>query len=396
MENSIRSIMEYLCSSLAFEKITFSKCRDSHILRASVTPFARRGEAYIQIETFTDDGKALHRNFAASEAAEVLCEMAERGYKQTNIRTAQGDCEIRFSKKEQCTILNRIKTESAPISPRTLTAHNKKKQYLLDPASDDGARAFLYHLGITDEGGRILDKKRPKYRQINRFLELVDDIYDTLPHDGTIVIYDLCCGKSYLTFAVYHYFTAIKGRTVKMHGVDLKPDVIAYCNETASALGMTALSFSCGDINAYEPPEGEVPDLVLSLHACDIATDIVLKNAVRFGAKAVLSTPCCHHEVFHAMNSEPLAFINRHSMLSQKLADAATDALRCLWLELHNYDVQTMELIDPEETPKNMMIRALKRRKPHTPAEKEAMQAEYNAACTLIGCVPYLGRKQEI
>ena len=395
MENSIRSIMEYLCETLAFEKITFSKCRDNHILRASVTPFARRGEAYIQIETFTDDGKALHRNLTAKEAAEVLCEMAERQYKQTNVRTQNGDCEIRFSKKEQCSILNRIKTAAAP-TPRTLTAHNKKKQYLLDPATDDGARAFLFHLGITDEGGRILDKKRPKYRQINRFLELVDDIYGTLPGDGTIVIYDLCCGKSYLTFAVYHYFTAIKGRTVKMHGVDLKPDVIAYCNETASALGMTSLSFSCGDINAYEPPAGEIPDLVLSLHACDIATDIVLKNAVRFGAKAVLSTPCCHHEVFHAMNSEPLAFINRHSMLSQKLADAATDALRCLWLEMHDYDVQTMELIDPEETPKNMMIRALKRKKARSSAEKEALQVQYDAACALIGCVPYLGRKQEI
>ena len=391
MENSIRSIMEYLCETLAFEKMTFSKCRDSHILRASVTPFARRGEAYIQIETFTDDGKALHRNLTAKEAAEVLCEMAERQYKQTNIRTPMGDCEIRFSKKEQCSILNRIKpTADTPI--RTLTSHNKKKQYLIDPAADEGARAFLFHLGITDEGGRILDKKRPKYRQINRFLELVDDIYDTLPKDGTIVIYDLCCGKSYLTFAVYHYFTAIKGRTIKMHGVDLKPDVIAYCNETAASLGMMSLSFSCGDINAYEPPAGEVPHLVLSLHACDIATDIVLKNAVRFGAKAVLSTPCCHHEVFHAMHSEPLAFINRHSMLSQKLADAATDALRCLWMELHDYDVQTMELIDPEETPKNMMIRALKRKKPHTAAEKEAMQAQYDAACTLIGCVPYLGR----
>ena len=394
MENSIRSVMEYVSDTLAFEKITFSKCRDAHILRAVAVPFARRGEHYIQIETFTDDGKALHRNLAASESAEVLCEMAERQFKQTNIHTQNGDCEIRFSKKEQCSILNRIKTEAAPAA-RTLTSHNKKKQYLLDPAADDGARAFLYRLGITDEGGRILDKKRPKYRQINRFLELVDDIYNTLPKDGTIVIYDLCCGKSYLTFAVYHYFTAIKGREVKMHGVDLKPDVIAYCNETASALGMTSLSFSCGDINAYEPPAGEVPDLVLSLHACDIATDIVLKNAVRFGAKAVLSTPCCHHEVFHAMKSEQLAFINRHSMLSQKLADAATDALRCLWLELHDYDVQTLELIDPEETPKNMMIRARKRKKARSAAEKEVLQAQYDAACTLIGCVPYLGRENK-
>ncbi|MBR5870510.1 MAG: SAM-dependent methyltransferase, partial [Clostridia bacterium] len=302
MENSIRSVMEYVCETLAFEKITFSKCRDAATLRASVTPFSRRGEAYVQIETFTADGRALHRNLPSGEAAEVLCEMAERQYKQTNIHTADGDCEIRFSKKEQCSILNRIKPKSGiPTAPAALASHNKKKQYLLDPAQDEGARAFLYRLGITDEGGRILDKKRPKYRQINRFLELVDDIYGTLPAQGTLVIYDLCCGKSYLTFAVYHYFSVIKGREIKMHGVDLKPDVIAYCNETASALGMIALSFSCGDINAYEPPSGETPDLVLSLHACDIATDIVLKNAVRFDAKAVLSTPCCHHEVFHAM-----------------------------------------------------------------------------------------------
>lgn len=220
----------------------------------------------------------------------------------------------------------------------------------------------------------------------------MDDIYDRLPAEGTLVIYDLCCGKSYLTFAVYHYFTAVKGRTVKMHGVDLKPDVIAYCSETASALGMHALTFSCGDINAYVPPAGEVPHLVLSLHACDIATDIVLKNAVRFGASVVLSTPCCHHEVFHNIDSPALAFITRHSMLSQKLSDAATDALRCLWLEMQNYDVQTMELIDPEETPKNMMLRAIRRTKPRTDSELASLKAQYDAACKLIGFVPYLGR----
>lgn len=255
------------------------------------------------------------------------------------------------------------------------------------------APAFLYHLGITDEGGRILDKKRPKYRQINRFLELVDDIYDTLPADGPLVIYDLCCGKSYLTFAVYYYFTVIRGREIVMRGVDRKPDVIAYCNETAAALGMNRLSFSCGDINAFEPPAGEHPQLVLSLHACDIATDIVLMNAVRFGAKVILSTPCCHHEVFHGMQSETLSFMTRHSMLGQKLADAATDGLRCLWLEMQQYDVQTMELIDPEETPKNMMIRAVRRKQPRPEAALEALRRQYDDACALIGFVPYLGRQ---
>ncbi len=395
MENSIKSIMEYLSSTLSFEKITFSKCRNADILRAAVTPFVRKGDAYLQIETFSGDGKARHLNLQAREAAEVLSEYAERLYRQTNIHTPSGDCEIRFSKNEKCTISNKIKESDATLSGGTrlcaLSAHNKKKHYLLE--NEDGSLpVFLHFLGITDEGGRILDKKRPKYRQINRFLELVDDIYEKLPATGTLVIYDLCCGKSYLTFAVYHYFTRIKRRDVKMHGVDLKPDVIAYCNETASALGMDRLSFSCEDINTHTPPAGEIPDLVLSLHACDIATDIVLSNAVRFGAKVILSTPCCHHEIFHNIDSEPLSFITRHSMLSQKLSDAVTDALRCLWLELHHYDVQTMELIDPEETPKNMMIRAVRRAKPRTEKELDALRAQYDDACRLIGFVPYLGR----
>lgn len=392
MENSIPSIMEYLCRTCAFDKITFSKCRDSAYLRAAAKPFMRRGEPYIQIETFCADGKALHRNLPAGEAAEVLCELAERTYKQTDIMTRNGSCEIRFSKKEQCHIANGIR-EQAPGAPGVrLQGHNVPKRYLLE-AGDGGTPAFLYHLGITDEGGRILDKKRPKYRQINRFLELVDDIYDTLPIDGPLVIYDLCCGKSYLTFAVYHYFTVIRGREIVMRGVDRKPDVIAYCNETAAALGMNRLSFSCGDINAFEPPAGEHPQLVLSLHACDIATDIVLMNAVRFGAKVILSTPCCHHEVFRGMQSEALSFMTRHSMLGQKLADAATDGLRCLWLEMQQYDVQTMELIDPEETPKNMMIRAVRRKQPRSEAALEALRRQYDDACALIGFVPYLGRQ---
>jgi len=395
MENSIRSIMEYVCASQSFEKITFSKCRDSSsgILRTQVKPFAKRGEVYVQIETFLSDGKAIHRNLPAGDAAEVLCEMAERQYKQTNIHTENGDCEIRFSKKDRCHIQNGIKERALSAAVRVLAQHNKQKRYLLDPADRErGGAAFLYRLGITDEGGRILDKKRPKYRQINRFLELLDDIYDDLPRDGTLVIYDLCCGKSYLTFAVYHYFTILRGRDVRMHGVDLKPDVIAYCNETAAALDMHTLTFSCGDINAYTPPAGETPDLVISLHACDIATDIVLSNAVRFGARVIMSTPCCHHEMFREMKSPALSFITEHSMLGQKLADAATDALRCLWLKMQNYDVQTMELIDPEETPKNLMIRARKRRQPYSARELSQYRASYDAACALLGCVPYLGR----
>ncbi|MBP3918574.1 MAG: SAM-dependent methyltransferase [Clostridia bacterium] len=434
MENSIKSIMEYLCATLAFEKITFSKCRDKTVLRASAVPFSRRGDDYIQIETRMQDGKALHRNLPAKEAAEVLCTLAQRQYRQTDIKTENGSCEIRFSKKDQCGIINKIKPVGMEI-PKTETPdavdygaagsaaagsaaegfavenslldgqpvlrrikpppHNKQKRYLLEGEHGE-TPAFLYPLGITDEHGRILDKKRPKYRQINRFLELLDDVYDRLPKVDPLVVYDFCCGKSYLTFAVYHYFTKIKGRSIKLHGVDRKPDVIAYCNETAAELGMQGMTFYAGDINAFVCPPGETPHLVLSLHACDIATDIVLKNAVRLGAGIVLSTPCCHHKVFGNMHAPELSFITRHSMLGQKLAEAATDGLRCLWMELQDYDVQTMELIDPEETPKNMMIRAVKRKIPRTEKEKTKLQKEYDAACAMIGFVPYLGREGDV
>ena len=391
MENSIRSIMDYLTGTLAFEKITFSKCREPEVLRASAVPFAKRGAAYVQIETFTKDGKAYHRNLPAGECAEILTGMAERQYKQTNIHTKNGDCEIRFTKKEKCMIANGIR-ESAVPTAAALQSHNKQKHYLLE--NEDGSTpAFLYPLGITDEGGRILDKKRSKYRQINRFLELLDDIYDTFPKEGELLGCDLCCGKSYLTFAVYYYFTAIRGRSIHMQGVDLQPDVIAYCNETAATLGFDTLTFSCGDINAYVPEK--TPDLVISLHACDIATDIVLSNAVKWGTKAVLSTPCCHHELFHTMNAPALSFITDHSMLGQKLCDAATDALRCLWLQYHGYEVQPLELIDPEETPKNVMIRARRRAKPLPAQEKEALWKRFTGACDFLGCEPYLKRWEE-
>ena len=407
MENSIRSIMEYLCGTLLFEKITFSKSRDAEkaIIRTVATPFEKRGAAYVQLETFTHDGKAFHRNLPMEQCPEILTEMAERGYRQTNIHTQNGDCEIRFSKKEQCHIANGIKAQEAKavgiipdVPMRTakpaLKSHDRQKHYFLDTANDKGARDMLYLLGVCDAGGRIFDKKRPKFRQINRFLEFVDDIYPKFPKDGALTVYDLCCGKSYLTFAVYYFLTAVKGRYVNMYGIDLKPDVIAYCTETAEALGFSTLSFSCGDIGDVRP--AATPDLVISLHACDIATDIVLANATKWGTRLVLSTPCCHHEIFHAMRAPQLSFITEHSMLGQKLADAATDALRCLWLALHDYDVQTFEFIDPEETPKNLMIRAVKRKAPRAKEERIALQKAYDDACMLLGCTPYLARTQDV
>ena len=215
-------------------------------------------------------------------------------------------------------------------------------------------------LDVSDETGRIKDKKQSKFRQINRFLELIRDCLGHLPSEGTLRICDLCCGKSYLSFAAYHYFANVLGRSVCMTGVDLKPDVVEYCNSVAKRLGFDGLEFICGDVGKYDT-EDHV-HLVISLHACDIATDLVLNRAVAWGTDVILSTPCCHHEMNHTLNCEALSFIADHSMLRQKLCDAATDALRLKRLEANGYAVCTMELIDPEETPKNIMLRALKKR----------------------------------
>ena len=162
-----------------------------------------------------------------------------------------------------------------------------------------------------------------------------------------------------------------------MRGVDLKPDVIAYCNDVCEMLGFDTLQFLCGDIGKYTPEFS--PSLVISLHACDTATDLVLENAMRWGAKVILSTPCCHHELNHTINCPALSFVTKHSMLRQKLCDAATDALRLKLLEANGYAVDALELIDPEETPKNIMLRAVKKSDGNTPTAKRAME-EYLAA----------------
>ena len=251
--------------------------------------------------------------------------------------------------------------------------NNKEKNRILS-----GKEPFLVALGVSDKNGRIYDKKQAKFRQINRFLELISDTLPALP-EGRIRILDLCCGKSYLSFAVYHYFANILGRQVSMTGVDLKPDVIAYCAEVAENLSFDGLEFVCGNVGTYETED--LPDLVISPHACDTATDLVLERALDFEAKVILATPCCHHELNHSLNCPTLGFIAQHSMLRQKFCDAATDALRLKWLEANGYDVAALELIDPDNTPKNIMLRAIRREDAGeaTPAQAQAI-AEYRAA----------------
>ena len=379
-------------------KVTLSKCHDRAVSRATLTLRLVRGAEVLQLETLRTadvadaavNGKrpvqASHDNIPLDAAAERLTTLSGE-FDQINLMTTLGACELRRSKGGKETLLGatpirRGLDAGAPAPKRiTLTGNDHVKRRILS-----GSEPFLIELGISDQNGRVHDKKQAKYRQINRFLELIRDVESHLPADGVLNVADLCCGKSYLSFAVYHYLTAVRGRSVRMVGVDMKAEVMEDCNRLAEALGMDGLTFVCADVTKFD--FGAPVHMVISLHACDVATDIVLDKAVEWKAKLVLSTPCCHHDLNRRLDSPALGFIAEHSMLRQKLCDAATDALRLKKLEANGYEVCALELIDPEETPKNIMLRGILRRDPASEPCRRAARDYAEAYEFLTGKAP--------
>ncbi len=352
-------------------KAVFSKPTDSDLQKAVLTLRKSGEKNFLQIEFFRKDNKVTHKNISLD--GKTVSELSDfgKGFAQINLICADGECEYKRSAAGKEILLGfdklarKLEGESKnsvfPIS------NNREKQHILD-----GSEPFLRLLGVSDANGRVYDRKQAKFRQINRFLELIRDVEDKLPADK-IRICDLCCGKSYLSFAVYHYFANVKRYRVFMTGVDLKPDVIEHCNRVAAQLGFDGLEFLCGDICEYIPKE--LPSLVISLHACDIATDLVLTKAAEWKTDVILSTPCCQHEMNHTIQCDALSFITDYSMLRQKLCDAATDALRLCRLEAQGYSTAALELIDPEETPKNIMLRAV-RKKQFDPSSPDAIASK--------------------
>ncbi|MBQ8393087.1 MAG: SAM-dependent methyltransferase [Clostridia bacterium] len=347
-----------LCEKRFLHKIVLSKPLIPDEIKSVVSLKLISGASVIQVETYSTDNKVYHQN-VKNDIRPFFRDLFYR-YNQINVMSSVGDCQYMMSKKGKETMIGCHKIQNGLKNGRgqevQLQKNNKTKNYILLGGED-----FLKKLGVSDDSGRVRDRMQSKFRQINKFLEYVDSIVDKLPEDN-INIYDLCCGKSYLSFAVYHYFRYYKKKNIKMVCIDLKSDVIEYCSNLAERMGFDGMEFICMDINQYDMVNK--PDLVVSLHACDIATDIVLNKASENGAKVILSTPCCHHELNHKINCQPLSFITDHSMLRQKLCDAATDALRILKLESEGYEATAMELIDPEDTPKNIIIKAIKKANP--------------------------------
>lgn len=378
----MKDVLSFVIENKLLKKLTLSKPVSSEVLRATGRLIEIKGSLYLALETFYK-GKVIQKNIPAASAAGTIADMIPAEYLQLNITTENGNCEVKVSRKGKITVMDRIDRTAEPTVD---LSHNKRKQYIL---SDHEPVDFLIALGVQDENGSIYDKKRSKFRQINRFLEIVDDVSGHIINGNDLYILDLCCGKSYLSFALYYYFTVVRGVSVTMDCVDLKADVISYCSQVADKLNYTGLHFIAGDIRDF--PVRQTPDLTVSLHACDIATDIVLAKGIDSGSRVILSTPCCHHEMMHQLKPQGnfTDFLLEHSILKQKLADAATDALRCKVLQIHGYDVTAFELIDPEETPKNVLIRGIKR--PQISKEKvDALKAEYAQICTNLGITPYL------
>ena len=357
------------------KKLVLSRPSDKTVIRTEGRIYNKDG-IFLQLETFKTDGKALHVNVPSSEAAERVSAMLGE-YRQLNLITTGGDLEARLSSKGKLLVSGRIGEGQA-----VELSHNRVKQVFL---RDGEPYPFLIALGVSDEKGRVFDKKRAKFRQIDRFLHYIDDVYPKLPQ-GELYVLDLCCGKSYLTFAAYWFLTEVKKRQVRMVGADLKQDVIEYCSSVAAKIGFDGLSFVCCDINKFTPEQR--PNLVLSLHACDVATDIVLTNAARLGAEVILSTPCCQHEINSQLNNKSelgsiLSPLLEHSLIKQKLAVALTDALRIKRLEASGYSVDVAELIDPENTPKNLIIRAV--RVQMSERKREAARKEFDTLSAAFG-----------
>lgn len=345
--------------------------------KATLKPVQLRGDRMLQV-TYQVGSKVVHENVESSVAVEKWMGLMENHFRQALIRTTEAEYQVLISKKHKVS----IKTQ-AKKSPAADLSHNRKKQYILE---EGVPAAFLLELGIMTASGNVVAAKFDKFKQINRFLEMVADVLPYLPSDRPISIIDFGCGKSYLTFALYHYLHVLQKRDVMIYGLDLKADVIEHCEALARRLQYDGLQFAIGDIADYD--RSTPVDMVVTLHACDTATDAALNKAVRWGAEVILSVPCCQHELFSQIDNEMLTPLLKHGILKERFSALTTDALRANLLDCVGYQTQLLEFIDMEHTPKNILIRAVKSKQ----AQETASWQQYIALRDGLKLNPYLER----
>ncbi len=369
----IRQLLQAVLN-IDFIRAVISNPREKEgIIKVKVRPLEKKGELLFQFESFTEK-QAFHRNLAKEEAKEQFLEYAQQ-FRQIQIETVEEECTVLISKKGKVTVRKKRRKEKAQAAD---LSHNRKKHYILE----EGITVpFLKDLGIMTEDGKIVRTKTDKFRQINRFLEFIEDILPGLDRGRELTILDFGCGKSYLTFAMYYYLHELRGYDIRIIGLDLKQDVISHCQELAVRYGYDKLTFLVGDIADYDGVDQV--DMVVTLHACDTATDYALAKAVGWDAKVILSVPCCQHELNTRLGEmrvcegcqkngndltrkespvwEMLAPVLDYGLLRERFAALVTDGLRAKYLENSGYETQVLEFIDMEHTPKNILLRAVKK-----------------------------------
>ena len=358
--------------SLPLRRLTVSNPRaGAEYIRIQGRPVTLRGQKLLQLEKFTKT-QAFHENLPLSEGPARL-EALLAHYGQLDALCQGASFCLKISKKGKL-FFQRQAVQSVLERP---AGHDRKKQYLLE----EGMRIPpLVDLGVLTPEGRVVKAKYDKFKQINRFVELLNDVLAKNPRE-TLRIVDFGCGKSYLTFVVYYYVTQILRKKADIVGLDLKEDVIAHCSAVAEKYGYTGLHFRCGDIRDYLADQA--PDLVITLHACDTATDYALYHAAQWGSEAILSVPCCQHELNLQVKRDALPPLTDYGILKERLCALATDAVRAKLLESQGYEVQVLEFIDLAHSPKNLLLRA--RKAPVSPEKRQAARQEAARLLQLLG-----------
>jgi SAM-dependent methyltransferase len=346
----LKALLETILNEELLHIVISGQKTKEAIQKIRIRPVESKSDLRFQAALW-DGKKEFHRNYSAAELIPELLVWMERDFRQMQIDTTDRSVTVLISKKGKVTIKSRAIRK---IRPKASLTHNRTKRYLLPEGTPV---PFLVELGVMTPEGKVIQSKYDKFRQINRFLEFVEDICPVLEKDRELTMIDFGCGKSYLTFAIYYYLHELRGYDLRIIGLDLKEDVIAHCNQLAQKFGYKKLQFLTGDIADYEGVSQV--DLVVTLHACDTATDYALAKAVTWNAKAILSVPCCQHELNGQIRSEILQPVLKYGLIKERMAALITDGLRASLLEEAGYKVQVLEFIDMEHTPKNILLRAV-------------------------------------
>ena len=351
-KETLESMLEYFANEQLQQMIFSNPAEKGGLSKVRVRPVVLKGQLKFQAEELTEK-QAFHQNLSFEELKDYTQDRMNGRFRQLEILSALGSGMALVGKKGTMTV--KMKRKLGDPERVGELWHNRKKRYILE----EGIPVpFLVDLGVMTPEGMIIRSHYDKFRQINRFLEFIEDVLPRLNRERENTILDFGCGKSYLTFAMYHYLHQIKRIPIPIIGLDLKKDVIARCSLLAEKYGYDRLAFYYGDIADYEGVDQV--DMVVTLHACDTATDYALAKAVHWGAKVILSVPCCQHELNRQMKNELLKPVLQYGVIRERMAALYTDALRAELLEREGYRTQVLEFISMEHTPKNLLIRAVK------------------------------------